>query len=474
MKIMSSKLIRLTVSMTLLFGMCVAIAANPELTEKKKKTNGNDGDQISLVAYGTGDTKEEATQNALRSALEQAYGTFVSSNTKVVNDELVKDEIVSISSGNIVSYEILSFMDTTPKEVSVNAVVSVSKLTSFAQNKGMDAELAGGTFAMNMKMQELNIQNEKKALEHFVEEVQLNSSRIFDYRIDLDDPKKQGDNVFVGFKLKILANNNTLSFYDMVHNTLGCLAESKKTTDVPSDEGLRFPKVGKNAVSYKLRSGSHGNDGIGVGLIRAIEKAMFDCEIVDNIGSVNGFMIEDDYDQSYLDMCCYITCIGRRYIIPYGSETSYMLTKVNAHENPQMYMQFIKNKETYVDSWLGANKPKVGDVLWTVPLTLAYKMDNFSKVSKIEVRPSQKLEMKSVNAQTDALVNESLKSIHTLCDYAEETDDKDEAIRLYKKAYEVYQGLETIPNISDYVHPGTFKKYKEHIEQGLNKLGVKF
>ena len=59
--------------------------------------------EVSLIVTGEGATKEEATNNALRSAVEQAFGVFVSANTEILNDELIKDEIATISSGNIKS-----------------------------------------------------------------------------------------------------------------------------------------------------------------------------------------------------------------------------------------------------------------------------------------------------------------------------------------------------------------------------------
>ena len=52
---------------------------------------------VSLICYGEGSTHEEAIRNAIRNALEQTYGTLVSSNTKIVNDELMSDEIASMS-----------------------------------------------------------------------------------------------------------------------------------------------------------------------------------------------------------------------------------------------------------------------------------------------------------------------------------------------------------------------------------------
>ena len=41
-------------------------------------------DEVKLIVSGTASTKEKATSIALRSAIEQAFGTFVSANTEIV------------------------------------------------------------------------------------------------------------------------------------------------------------------------------------------------------------------------------------------------------------------------------------------------------------------------------------------------------------------------------------------------------
>ena len=41
-------------------------------------------DEITLMVSADGVTKAEATKSALRSAIEQAYGAFVSSNTSIL------------------------------------------------------------------------------------------------------------------------------------------------------------------------------------------------------------------------------------------------------------------------------------------------------------------------------------------------------------------------------------------------------
>lgn len=62
----------------------------------KEYNSTNSNDEVTLVVFGKAVDSEKATAVALRSAIEQAYGAFVSANTTILNDDLVKDEIVTI------------------------------------------------------------------------------------------------------------------------------------------------------------------------------------------------------------------------------------------------------------------------------------------------------------------------------------------------------------------------------------------
>ncbi len=148
-------------------------------------------DEVTLVVSADGPTKDEATKIALRSAIEQAYGTFVSANTTILNDELVKDEIVTISSGNIKNYSEMSsnIMPDGKFFVTLKATVSISKLVSYAQSKGAETEFAGATFGMNMKMKELNKKNEKIALNNLADQVLALYPSAFSYSLTVSEPK---------------------------------------------------------------------------------------------------------------------------------------------------------------------------------------------------------------------------------------------------------------------------------------------
>ena len=104
---------------------------------------------VKLTVNGQGATKEEATANALRSAIEQSFGVFVSANTQILNDEVVKDEIATIASGNIQEYQELGCitMPNGQQSVTLSATVSIGNLISYAKSKGSSAEFAGAIFA---------------------------------------------------------------------------------------------------------------------------------------------------------------------------------------------------------------------------------------------------------------------------------------------------------------------------------------
>ena len=171
-------------------------------TEKKKKSkkqkkasseNSLADDEVSLVVSGDGPTKDEATKNALRSAIELAFGTFVSSNTKILNDELVRDEIVTVSSGNIKSYEYMSENNANGNyNVVVKAVVSIGKLISYTQAKGGQTELAGESFMMNVKMNELYKENEEKAIDHLIMQLNVLFPNMLDYSISAGNVRRKG------------------------------------------------------------------------------------------------------------------------------------------------------------------------------------------------------------------------------------------------------------------------------------------
>ncbi|AGB42234.1 Protein of unknown function, DUF400 [Halobacteroides halobius DSM 5150] len=61
----------------------------------------------SVTAGNLVQVKEQAINNALRRAVEQVAGTFISATTKVRNAKLIKDEILKNSQGYVTGYKVL-------------------------------------------------------------------------------------------------------------------------------------------------------------------------------------------------------------------------------------------------------------------------------------------------------------------------------------------------------------------------------
>ena len=195
----------------------------PNLTNN---ANDNQANDVTLTVSADGATKDEAIKNALRSAIESAYGTFVSANTSILNDSLVKDEIVSIASGNIKNYsEVDSNTMLDGKTfVVLKATVSITNLVSYAKSKGAETEFAGATFAMNLRMKELNKANEEKAIGNMLTQMNALLKNGFDYSIKVGEPVLDGDYGIVTATVDAVANSNCYKAFELFFKTINSLS----------------------------------------------------------------------------------------------------------------------------------------------------------------------------------------------------------------------------------------------------------
>lgn len=148
----------------------------------------NQNDEITLVVTSDGFSKDDATKNALRAAIEQTYGVFVSANTDILNDELIKDEVVTLSSGNIKKYTEIAYLSDNDNHhtITLNVTVSKAKLQSYAKSKGAECELDGASLASDIELQILYKKNEELAVRNLINEFLLQLDKCFNYDIYID------------------------------------------------------------------------------------------------------------------------------------------------------------------------------------------------------------------------------------------------------------------------------------------------
>lgn len=147
--------------------------------------------EITLTVSSDGPTKDEAVKNALRLAIEQAYGAFVSANTTILNDELVKDEIVTITHGAIKEFKEVAAAQLSDNRysITVQATVSLPNLITYAKNHGSECEFAGKTFAMELKLFELEKENERKALYNLIPIIEQICKNTMHWELEIGEPK---------------------------------------------------------------------------------------------------------------------------------------------------------------------------------------------------------------------------------------------------------------------------------------------
>ena len=265
--------------------------------------NAQDDKIINLTVSGQGKTQDGAKQNALRSAIEQAFGAFISSKTEILNDVLIKDEIISVVNGNIQRYETLSEVKLPDGDyaTTLKATVSVSKLTSFCANKGLAVEIKGASFAMNIKLQKLNEDAEYKAIVNLCNVSKEILSKSLDYELMVSEPVSL-DGGSSAYKLKFdvtcKPNKNLDLFYDYFWKTLTNVAMTK-----PERENYR--NVKKNMYDVLKFSGQGNNIALDTISLRNIKSlvALKNLFIKSN-DILFDFHIISDLDTILVKKCC--------------------------------------------------------------------------------------------------------------------------------------------------------------------------
>jgi len=242
-------------------GQDETINKSSNTSQSESSKSADNGKTVTLTEIGQGKTKEAAKYSALRSALEKAFGTFISSNTTIFKDELAKDEIVSVSSGNIQNFEILSETQMPDGSFSsvVKATLSIERLTTFCVNKGIAVEFKGGLFAANIKLQELNEKNEEVVLANLYNILKKIISNGFDYTIAVTDPKKYyyaEGYWLVDITVNAKFNNNMNNLNKIIENTFKGISLSYSEVSNYRSQDINVYYLYFNGSEYRFRTNS--------------------------------------------------------------------------------------------------------------------------------------------------------------------------------------------------------------------------
>ena len=208
--------------------------------------------EIEVISSGQGKTEEEATRIALRNALEDSYGTFISSSSIISNDILVSDEIISLVQGNIKKYKILNSTQLPDMQiyVTVKSIVALNKLSDFCQSNGMNIKFEGASIVMNIEQQIFNAKNEEKIINNIKEQIlrMMNNVNIYDYKVE--SINNHGENIQL--EISATENQNGKLLYDLLFKTLASIKlnrNQKNTLDKLAIDYHSLQKLNKLHIS---------------------------------------------------------------------------------------------------------------------------------------------------------------------------------------------------------------------------------
>lgn len=389
-------------------------------------------DDISLIVSGEGASKDLAIKNALVSAVEQAYGVYVSSDTKILNDELIRDEIVQIKQGNVKNYTVLA-ANLSPNNnysVMLSATVSTDKLLKFAQSKGAVCELAGRTLAANIALKKLYLQNGADGMDQLYHTLGYIAPKIYDYRLNLSEPVIDGKDVYIPVAIDCVLNSNFDSFieiYTKTHNSIMSSIRSVNVQGLVGEESVeRINKL--NSYILKLPEtwifGFAVKDNIGSSLIPYVNSLDKDSKNyfwpdkfvepfkVIHAGMYNG---EDKYVINGLPPHSYVICVRERMALALKAKGMQVYRLDKGKDLCREYIRSIKyecakRKPTiaHTDVWpwfeywmvdwsdgirLGGKVPhnwlerRKGEKVCTIHFILCYNDDDVARISDIKITP---------------------------------------------------------------------------------------
>ncbi len=214
-----------------------------------------------VIAFGAGNTQVDALYNAKLNALDQIFGTFISTTTTILNDSIAINKVISITNGQITNYEVLKTEQTVNGYiVTIRGSANLLNLVSFCKSIGIEAKIQGSLYSDNLSTKLNNRENEIKVLKNFLTTFKTEIPTIFNYDIKLSEPIKasNSDNFLIKVSNNFTLNNNFNSILNVLIDLINQIAiRENELTDYKRNNLEYLPVLieSKEQICYKyLRS----------------------------------------------------------------------------------------------------------------------------------------------------------------------------------------------------------------------------
>jgi len=207
--------------------------------------------QETTTIEGFGKTCTEARNDALRNAINKAYGSVVYSKTEINNDVLISDDISMLTSGNVLNYEGIKTCSENNGQWSITLKVTVSQteLKKFIEGKGKSVSISGELLKQKSDQEVASTKAELVIIQNLL--LQLKSLTIdpFDYEISIAQVTiTDGKYCNLPAEITIKTNINIYNIY------LKLIKEIEKITINKTDQIFRSQTLKESNYHLQLNS----------------------------------------------------------------------------------------------------------------------------------------------------------------------------------------------------------------------------
>jgi hypothetical protein len=214
--------------------------------------------QKTTTVTGAGKSCSEARNDALRNAINTAYGSTIYSTTEISNDNLISDDIQMLTTGNILNYSETKSCSQNNGEWSIELSVTVSQteLAKFIQGKGKSVAISGELLKQKSDQELVATNSELGIIKSLIFQLESLTADPFDYEISIGKITiKDGKYCDLPAEINVKSNINLYNSY------LKLSKELEKITVDEKDQNFRIETLKEknypiyiNSKSYVLRN----------------------------------------------------------------------------------------------------------------------------------------------------------------------------------------------------------------------------
>ena len=168
--------------------------------------SGSIPEEMTVSATGTGSTREEATQNALKEAVQKGVGILVVSDLTITDQKKVSDLLINYSSGFVKEYKTEECSVNKRTTCKITAKVSPWNFRNKTENKKNDLEINGENLIAQHETLKHVIKQRKKLTEYYFSRIRTEG---FIGKVDsVEVVPNTGDQVKLNVNYKVIWNEN--------------------------------------------------------------------------------------------------------------------------------------------------------------------------------------------------------------------------------------------------------------------------